>query len=220
MASDLSTTPTSDLPITAQQYGVGARFTLAVYDSDFERIIIDALDSAGTDGLTISTNDISTLVTGTEQRIVEYLCQVISAAAATGVHISAAILLSRGCPGELECALPPGVSAIGAAPVQLAPTGQTARAHWSLYPLLDSRPVQPAAPAEVVDHMTPIYQAIEQVKHAGLYSGSDSYATRLEGDLGQLLEACANAWLNVGATVQHVVSHLSVSMNSPTPTTL
>src|SRR5690625_906801 len=81
--------------ITPQQYGGGARFTLSVYDSDYVRIILDALSAADPTGLEIDTGDISTFISGSEQRILEYLAEVISAAAATGVHVSASILLSR-----------------------------------------------------------------------------------------------------------------------------
>ncbi|UOQ58294.1 Ykof family thiamine-binding protein [Leucobacter allii] len=229
--------------MTPQQYGVGARFTLSVYDSDYVRIILDALAAADAAGLVVETNDISTFVSGAEQRVLEYLAAVIGAAAASGAHLSAAILLSRGCPGELQCALPPGVPALGAAPVSLAGTGVRARAHWSLYPLLDAGPAEPAVPAERtepaapettapaasadgspeqapdrhLEHMAPIYAAIEAAKRDGIYAGSDHYATRLDGDLAAVLETVANAWIGVGASVQHVVTHLTVSVNSPTP---
>ncbi|WP_241487989.1 Ykof family thiamine-binding protein [Leucobacter japonicus] len=206
-------------PMTPVEYGVGARFTLSVYDSEYVRIILGALASASADGLTVETNDISTFITGSEQRVLEYVRDVISAAAESGAHLSAAILLSRGCPGELQCALPPGVYALAASPIALSPTGVRARAHWSLYPLLDAHGADGAhgsrADSAPADHMTPIYAAIEQAKHEGVYSGSDHYATRLDGDLSAVLETAANAWIGVGATVQHVVTHLTVSINSP-----
>ncbi len=201
--------PAPAAPLTPAQYGVGARFTLSVYDSDYVRIILQALATADRTGLTIETNDISTFVGGAEQRVLEYLRDVVAAAAASGAHLSVAILLSRGCPGELACALPDGVSALGAASVKLQPAGVRARAHWSLYPLLDG--------GSTADHMTPIYAAIEDAKHAGLYSGSDSFATRLDGDLADVLATAANGWIGVGAAVQHVTTHLTVSLNSPTP---
>lgn len=201
-------TPAVGPDMTPQQYGVGARFTLSVYDSDYVRIILGALEQADRTGLTLETNDISTFVGGTEQRVLEFLRDVIGAAAASGVHISAAILLSRGCPGELACALPAGVPALGAAPVSLAPAGVRARAHWSLYPLLDG--------GSEGDHMSPIYAAIEDAKTAGIYSGSDHFATRLDGDLAAVLQTAANGWIGVGGVVQHVTTHLTVSLNSPT----
>ena len=88
--------------ISPVQYGVGARFTLSVYDDNYVKIILDALGAADASDLTIETNDISTFIGGSEQRIMEYLREVIAHAAATGVHLSAQILLSRGCPGELR----------------------------------------------------------------------------------------------------------------------
>src|SRR5690625_44824 len=235
--------------ITPQQYGVGARFTLSVYDSDYVRIIMDALSAANPTDLEIDTGDISTFISGPEQRIMEYLRDVILAAAQTGAHISASILLSRGCPGELQCELPLGVSALGANPVLLDQTERRARAHWSLYPLLDAikdcaTPAEPkrhggdavletgdsvlegddaasqdrSGSAGVLgDHMAPIYAVIEEAKEAGIYSGSDHFATRLDGDLADVLETVANAWISVGANVQHVVTHATISMNSPTP---
>ncbi|MBC7632245.1 MAG: hypothetical protein H7290_12420 [Flavobacterium sp.] len=195
--------------MTAQQYGVGARVTLSVYDSGYVQIILAALADADTTGLTIETNDISTFVMGPESRVLGFIRDVIAGAAASGAHLSAAILLSRGCPGELQCALPPGVAAQGSDPVSLEPAGVRARAHWSLYPLLDGE--------STGEHMTPIYAAIERAKAEGVYSGSDHYATRLDGDLAAVLQTAANAWIAVGATVQHVVTHLTVSINSPSP---
>lgn len=215
------TTPANDAltapaPImTPVEYGVGARFTLSVYDSDYVRIILGALAEADATGLTIETNDISTFVTGSEHRVLAYVRDVIAAAAASGAHLSAAILLSRGCPGELVCALPPGVPALAAAPIALESTGVRARAHWSLYPLLDGTSGAASAPSVPTEHMGPIYAAIEEAKAAGVYSGSDHFATRLDGDLALVLETAANAWIGVGAVVQHVVTHLTVSINSP-----
>lgn len=199
--------------MTPQQYGVGARFTVSVYDSDYVSIILSALREANASAIVAETNDISTFVTGAEVDVLRYLRDVIAVTARTGAHVSASILLSRGCPGELQCELPPGVLALAADPISLAPTGIRARAHWSLYPLLDPAP----AADGVIDHMAPIYAAIEQAKQDGIYSGSDHYATRLDGDLAAVLQTAANAWIAVGRTVQHVTTHLTVSLNSPTP---
>ncbi len=208
-------------PLTPQQYGVGARFTLSVYDSDYVAIILGALAEADAAGLTLETGDISTFVTGSEQRVLAYIRDVVAAAARSGAHLSAAVLLSRGCPGELQCALPAGVAAIGADPVTLDDTGVRARAHWSLYPLLDgghgAGGANGADAGGDADHMTPIYAAIERAKAEGVYSGSDHYATRLDGDLAAVLQTAANAWIGVGRTVQHVVTHLTISINSPSP---
>lgn len=190
------------------EYGVGARFTLSVYRSDYVDIILAALGAADASGLTIDTGDISTFIGGAEARIIEYLRDVITHAAATGAHLSAQILLSRGCPGELQCALPAGVSAVGDEGFSLAPTGVRARAHWSLYPLLDG--------TGGADHMDGIYQAVALAHSRGVWSAADHYATRLDGDLADVLATVASGWLLVGKYVQHVTTHLTISINSPT----
>ena len=209
----MPTDQTTTAPMTPQQYGVGARFTLSVYSSDYVSIILGALGEADATGLSVETNDISTFLGGAEADVLRYLRDVVAAAARTGAHISVSILLSRGCPGELECELPAGVGALAAEPISLRATGIRARAHWSLYPLLDGA----AGGDRARDHMTPIYDVIERARQDGLYSGSDHYATRLDGDLAAVLETAANAWIEVGRTVQHVATHLTVSLNSPTP---
>ena len=202
-----SVPPLAACSITPQQYGVGARFTLSVYSSKYVDVILEALRKADATDLLIETDDISTFVSGSEQRIMEYLHAVIAVAASSGEHISATILLSRGCPGELQCELPPDHPAVGASPVVLQRDGIRARAHWSLYPLLDG--------TSDGDHMAPIYEAIEHAKGSGIYSGSDHYATRLDGDLADVLSTVANGWIGVGHVVQHVATHVTVSINSP-----
>src|SRR5690625_4971608 len=134
------TTNINGTDVEPAQYGVGARFTLSVYADEYVSIILDALAAGDSRGLTIETGDISTYVSGAEQRIYEFLLEVISHAAQTGVHLSASILFSRGCPGELQCELPEGVKAIGAHIDATEPVNVRARAHWSLYPLGVSEP--------------------------------------------------------------------------------
>lgn len=63
--------------------------------------------------------------------------------------------------------------------------------------------------------MRDIYAAIEYAKENGTFVKSDKSVTRLEGELGLLLETAVAGWIQVGRSVQHVVSHLSISVNSP-----
>lgn len=203
------TTERSTSGIDPVQYGVGARFSLAVHSDDYVRVITAALAAADRSGLAVETGDISTFVSGAETDILRYLHDVIAHAAGTGSHVSAAILLSRGCPGELRCELPAGVPAVGGGPLTLEPTGVRARAHWSLYPLLDG--------SSAGEHMDGIYDAVQLAKDLGTYSGSDHFATRLDGDLADVLATVASGWLMVGRTVQHVTTHATVSLNSPSP---
>lgn len=189
------------------QYGVGARFSLSVYSDDYVRVILEALAAADSSELTVETGDISTFVSGAEQDILRYLRDVIAHAAGSGAHVSTSILLSRGCPGELRCELPPGVQAVGGGPITLERARVRARAHWSLYPLLDGD--------SSGEHMSGIYDAIQLARDLGTYRGSDHFATVLDGDLADVLATVASGWLMVGRTVQHVTTHATISLNSP-----
>lgn len=118
------------------------------------------------------------------------------------------VLFSRGCPGEVACDL--AVTGLPRpAPVQVEPTGIRAAAQWSLYPLLDGG-------TDAGDHMAHIEAAIRAATARGTASSPAHYATRLTGDVADVLATAVDAWAQVGAVVPHVVSHLTVSVGSPT----
>lgn len=190
---------------TPNDLGVGARITVGVMDSDYVRLITEAL--AATDGtdLDVSSDDVSTLVRGTEQRVTEYLRDLLVPLARSGVHVNAHVMFSRGCPGEVECAVTPGVLRQTEVPA-LEQSGVQAVAQWSLYPLAD----------DGGDHMREIYAAIDHAKGLGTFIGSEHYVTRLGGDLADVLATVAAGWVLTGHGVQHVTSHAVFSINSPT----
>jgi hypothetical protein len=121
------------------------------------------------------------------------------------------VLLSRGCPGEVACELPGGAGPRDTAVPTPRRTGRFASAEWALYPLADEVSAEGAAP----DHMRDIYAAIDHAKELGTYRGSEHFVTRLEGDLGDVIATALAGWLLVGRSVQHVTSHLTLSLNSP-----
>jgi uncharacterized protein YqgV (UPF0045/DUF77 family) len=201
----------SGVSLSPQDLGVGARLTVAVMDGDFARIIVEALADADATDLDVATDPVSTLVRGSEQRVLEYLTAVIAGAARGGHHVTASVLLSRGCPGEVTCSTTSGLLAEAAAVPVLPATGIRASAHWSLYPLDDT-----GRPGEAPDHLRDIYEAIDYAKELGTYVRGEHYATLLEGDLADVLGTVAAGWVMVGRSVQHVTSHATLSISSPT----
>lgn len=219
--TELGTTRTAVHGATAEQLGIGMRFSLHPHCDDFVAVILGALAdvrSAGLDeGLVIDTDQVSTYV-GTrndaaEQQLVRYLVGVLAAAVrrADGGHVVAHVLFSRGCPGEVSCDLTETGLPMSS-PVEVAPTGVQAVAQWSLYPLLDG-----GSPNG--DHMVPIEAAITAAQRRGTASVPSHYATKLTGDLAEVLATAVDAWAGVGATVPHVVTHLTVSVGSPSAQT-
>lgn len=193
------------------EFGIGARVTLAVMSDRYVDVILDALGAADPTGLTVETGAVSTFVGGTESDIVRYLVELIGAAGRSGDHVTATVHFSRGCPGEVFCELPGGVGPLHSDIPEVSPSGVMASAEWALYPLDDGgRPgVQP-------DHMRDIYDAINFAKSTGTFVSSEHFVTQLEGDVAAVIQTVAAGWILVGRRVQHVASHVTLSINSPT----
>lgn len=220
------------------RFGVGARITLSVMSDAYVALILGALDSVDRSGLVVETGDVSTYVSGSEERLLAFLTDLGEAVARTGHHASMAVHLFRGCPGAIVCERPgpkgPGPRVVHAPKGRQ--TGRWVAAEWALYPLVDPQPQAPlgdptrspgpnaedstargidAGQTSTPDHMRDIYAAIEYTVQNGTYVRSQHSATRLEGDLGAVLEGVVAGWCGVGRTVQHVTSHLTISINSP-----
>lgn len=186
--------------------GVGARVTLHPATDGFVPVIVSALAAAraAAPAVTVRTDDVSTLLRGSEQHVAEFLAALVAHAAriTPSGHVVATVALSRGCPGEVGCDLPPG-ELVAVPPVDLPASGLAAAAHWALYPL------------GTTDAMGPILGAIEAAQGRGTYGGPENFATRLDGDLAEVLATVVDTWTGVGREVAHVAAHATVSVGSP-----
>jgi uncharacterized protein YqgV (UPF0045/DUF77 family) len=201
-------TTTTTFSATPQEFGIGARLTLAVMSDNYVAVILAALQEADSTGIEVQTGVVSTYLSGPESELLRYISQVIAGASRTGAHVTATVQFSRGCPGEVTCTLPPTGGLFAEVPM-LAPTGVPAVAEWALYPLDDGTSSASA------DHMRDIYAAIESAKASGLLVHSEHFVTRLEGDLALVLQVIAAGWIMAGRTVPHVATHATISLNSP-----
>ena len=197
------------IPVTPEEFGVGARLTLAVMSDSYVDVILGALQGADSTGVEVETGRVSTYVSGAEQDILRYLSQVITGAARTGAHVSATVHLSRGCPGEVICKLPDDSAALFAQNPELEPTGLQAVAEWALYPLADED-----TGGSSPDHMRDIYAAIDYAKSTGITVRTEHFVTSLQGDVAQVLQTIAAGWILAGRSVQHVSTHATLSINS------
>ena len=199
--------------LTPATFGVGARITLAAMSDDYVSIVLGALEAADSTGIETQTGAVSTFVSGAESDLVRYLVQLVGAAGRSGAHVSATIHFSRGCPGEVVCNLPGGAGPLAAEIPDVAATGVTAVAEWALYPLEDG-----VRAGTAPDHMRDIYAAIDFARELGTFEASEHFVTRLSGDVADVIRTVAAGWILVGRTVQHVTSHVTLSINSPTAT--
>ena len=181
---------------TPLSFGVGARITAAVMTEDYAQVLTGALAGLDETGLVRETGDVSTYLGGAEQDLLRYVTDLGEALARTEHHATLTLQLSRGCPGEVVCELPGGAGPRRTETPSGRRTGRFATAEWALYPLAD----QVAADGTAPDHMRDIYAAIDHAR---------------EGDLGDVLATAVAGWVLVGRSVQHVTSHVSISLNSP-----
>lgn len=197
------------------RFGVGARITIAVMADDFADVILGALKTLDTEGLVVETTDVSTYLGGDERVLARVVTNLAEAISASGHHASISLHLSRGCPGEAICELPGGAGPRGVSAPDARATGQYAAAEWAIYPLADTVLVADDGTRTEPDHMRDIEAAIALARDNGTFRESAHFVTRLEGDLGTVLGTIFAGWTMVGRTVQHVTSHATISLNSP-----
>lgn len=205
----------ADPTATPLGFGVGARVSAAVMADDYASLLRGILSRLDDTGLVRETGDVSTYVGGHEAHLQRYLIDLAEDLARTEHHATISVLLSRGCPGEVACELPGGAGPRGVEVLEPRRTGRYASAEWALYPLADQVLVDGTLP----DHMRDIYAAIDHARELGTFRGSEHFVTRLEGDVGDVLATAIAGWLLVGRSVQHVTSHLTISLNSPSHAT-
>lgn len=220
MTSTTSTTSTpqattaalpADPVEAAAALGVGARITLSVMSDDYVRVITNALAAVDGTGLELDTDRVSTFVRGPEQRIAEYLRDLVAAAAASGHHVVATLMVSRGCPGEVCGVVPPPAVETP----RLTPTGLIVQAQWSLYPLFDPVSAPPDGVPADADHLAPVWAAIDRAREAGTFLRAEHFVTTLRGDLSDVLTTVLDTWLAAAQATQHVVTHATVVAHSP-----
>ncbi len=186
----------------AAALGVGARVSVHPHRDDFADVLLGALAALDRTGVDVVTDDVSTLVRGPEADVLRVVVDLVAAVARAGGHVVAHVHLSRGCPGEVACDLGDDVVL---APVDLAPpapVGVPASAHWALYPL------------GVDGHLDAVLTAVDEAG-VRVRVTPEHYVTRLDGDLADVLGTVALAWARTGEHVRHVVTHVTVSVGSP-----
>jgi uncharacterized protein YqgV (UPF0045/DUF77 family) len=173
----------------------------------FVEVILPAVEKLKLhNSLKIETDDLSTLVRGEATEVFAAIRDAFMAAAASGSHVVANVLFSRGCPGEEQCEADASVDQGGYAPgVELDPVADIAQveaaAQYSLYPLGRE------------DYMEQIYGAVAEAKKTGSFTRSKNFCTRLDGPADKLFETIFESF--VGAPASHAVIHATISANSP-----
>ena len=198
---------------------IGAQVSLYPMTSDFVDVIMTGLEALKPyhDDLRIETDDMSTLMVGAPEPLLDAIRDLFSEAARRPEHVTMHVTLSRGCPGEpddpschcealvraqdqsLEERQALALEAVRSAPEK----GVGIDVQFSLYVLGQDR------------HMDEIYGCIEFLKQSGTFLKSKNFCTRLRGDAGAVFETLRQAFLRFGPAEGHVTIDLTASANSP-----
>ncbi|MBY6154377.1 Ykof family thiamine-binding protein [Vannielia litorea] len=198
---------------------IGAQVSLYPMTSDFVDVIMTGLKALTPykKDLRIETDDMSTLMVGAPEPLLDAIRDLFSEAARRPEHVTMHVTLSRGCPGEpddpschceaLVTAQSLGLEerkALALKEVQSAPDmGVGIEVQFSLYVLGQDR------------HMDEIYGCIDFLKQSGTFLKSKNFCTRLRGDAGAVFETIRQAFLRFGPAEGHVTIDLTASANSP-----
>lgn len=200
---------------------IGAQVSLYPMTSDFMGVILSGLEALYPyrPRLRIETDDMSTLMVGAPEPLLDAIRDLFAAAAHRPDHVTMHVALSRGCPGEPDdpscrcevLARAQGESlaerqALARAAVAAAPDLEVEiDVQFSLYVLGQDR------------HMDEIYGCIDFLKASGTFLKSKNFCTRLRGDAGAVFETVRQAFLRFGPAEGHVTIDLTASANSPSP---
>lgn len=200
---------------------IGAQVSLYPMTSDFVRVILSGLEALAPyrDRLRIETDDISTLMIGSPEPLLDAIRDLFARTAQDPAHVTMHVTLSRGCPGEPDDASCRCEVLAEAQDRTLAERQAEARVAVSLAPRLGIEiDVQFSLYVLGADrHMDEIYGCIDFLKASGTFLRSKNFCTRLRGDAGAVFETVRQAFLRFGPAEGHVTIDLTASANSPSP---
>lgn len=200
---------------------IGAQVSLYPMTSDFVRVILSGLEALAPyrDRLRIETDDISTLMIGSPEPLLDAIRDLFARTAQDPAHVTMHVTLSRGCPGEPDDASCRCEVLAAAQDRTLAERQAEARVAVSLAPRLGIEiDVQFSLYVLGADrHMDEIYGCIDFLKASGTFLRSKNFCTRLRGDAGAVFETVRQAFLRFGPAEGHVTIDLTASANSPSP---
>ncbi|QCO57268.1 HMP/thiamine-binding protein (plasmid) [Pseudorhodobacter turbinis] len=192
---------------------IGAQVSLYPMTSDFVGVITSGLAALTPyqDKLRVETDDISTLMVGAPDPLIDAIRDLFAATARRPDHVTMHVTLSRGCPGEPDDPSCRCDTLARAQDQSLEDRKSLALAAVRAAPDLE-------ATIDVLGqdrHMDEIYGCIDFLKASGTFVKPKNFCTRPRGDAGVVFETVRQAFLRFGPAEGHVTIDLTASANSP-----
>lgn len=180
----------------------GARIGIYPMQDDFADIILSAVKESDHKGIYVRTDDLGTTVQGRLGRVFNYVKEVFCRAAYAGGHVTADVLFSVGCPGDVPEDFDFDVSINEKEDIPGSKI-HTACA-WSLYPLGNE------------EYFPIIIDEIERFKkEADVRVTASHYCTRIDGKAQDIFSLLESSMKRVCEKNSHTVIHALFSKGSP-----
>lgn len=188
---------------------IGCQFSLYPMTDRFIAVILDAIADLKTqEDLRVETDDLSTLLVGTSDKIFTAVENCFLKASQSADHVVLNVTFSRGCPGEPDdpCCQPlimetKNIKSLKKQSIKKT-SGIQVAAQFALYPFGSKK------------YMAVIYREIEQAKKTRVTVKPKNFCTRLDGDATNVFATLKQAFDNTAEDVAHVVLTATISKKS------
>ena len=182
----------------------GCRFSLYPMTNDFVPLILNALDKTDTGKVWSRSDALSTVYRGKLIHIFDAVRGLFVSAYSDGVHMALEAQVSKGCPGDTD-----GDSFLETDDLRINKP-KLLDIH---FPVLCKLALYPLGSGDYINHIAHVVRMAESAK---LNPASVHYATRIAGDIHDVMDFLEAACEYIQNHVPHYVLTYTLSVNSPT----
>lgn len=181
----------------------GCRFTLNVMSDDFINIILGSLQRTKTDKIWQMTDELSTVYRGKQVHVLDAVKACFINAYQPGVHMTAELTYSRGCPGDIEADSFMNADDVPENEPLIRDIHFPVMCKIAFYPMGTG------------DYMTHIATVVNHAIDLGIYERSSHYCTILRGDVQEIFDYFDYVNTYGAQHLSHYVLEATVAANLP-----
>ncbi len=182
----------------------GCRFSLYPMCDQFIDLIVGSLEKTDTSYVWSESDALSTVYRGKLEYVADAVKALFINAYREGVHMALEGQFSKGCPGDSD-----GDSVLekeGEAP-------NKAKVEDIHFPVHCKLALYPMGTGDYIDDIAKVWYMAED---RGLQPKTIHYATRIEGDVHEVMDYLTDVCALMEKSVSHYILHFTMNCNSPT----
>ena len=182
----------------------GCRFTLSVMSDRYIDVILGSLAKTDTQRVWKATDKLSTVYRGRQLNVEDAVKACFVNAFTEGVHMTAELTFSRGCPGDVDADSMMDVPDDAVNEPSIRDIHFPVNCKIALYPM------------GVENYMQHIAAVVNHAIDLGIYEKSSHYCTSLRGDVHELFAYFHDVNSYCSENLSHYIFEVTLSVNSPT----